>query len=109
MGLNSEDQLEKSDISNFNTVMPIPLMFGAQKKNADDDEDDEDEEEPEKSKISRKSKSGLDKMTVTSRKMDDDEEGVDFMERAAEFGGSDQISASTCRAGASCFWSSTRF
>jgi hypothetical protein len=62
--------------------MPIPLMFGQQKGEGDDDDEDY---EKEKSKVSRKSKSGVDRMTTTSRG-DDDDEGVDFMERAAEFG-----------------------
>lgn len=75
--------------------MPIPLMFGAQKAgDGDDDEEDEDDEK-DKSRLSRKSKSGVDKLTVTSRKLDDEEDGEDFMDRAAEFGGTDQTSAST--------------
>jgi hypothetical protein len=82
-----EDQLEKSDISNFNKVMPIPLMFGPEKGDEDDDED----YEREKSKVSKKSKSGVDRLTTTSRGDDDDDE-EDFMERAAEFGKNNKIS-----------------
>ena len=107
--LTTEDQLEKSDISNFNTVMPIPLMFGAQ-KNKDEDADYDDEEEDEDNiEKSRKSKSGLDKLTTTSRKLDDDEDGEDFMQKADEFGKNHKISALIWPEDALFFWSSTLF
>ena len=63
--------------------MPIPLMFGQKKEEGDDDDDDDDDKH--KSKVSRKSRSGIDRLTTTSRG-DDEDEGEDFMERADEFG-----------------------
>ena len=74
--------MDKSDISNFETVMPIPLAFGQEEK---EDEEDDDEER-DKSKLSRKSKSGVDRLTTTSRGNDEEDEGEDFMLRADEFG-----------------------
>lgn len=88
-------------------------MFGAEKGEEgeeeieDDYEEEEEEKEKEKSKISRKSKSGLDRLTVKSGYGEEEDEGEDFMERAAEFGKSDETRGSIWGGGAFCFWSST--